>query len=316
MTSLLILTNSADGTCDALARILNDNGQHFFRWNIDMWSQYTIGFDGDAFHFVDPVGRFLDAAAEDVLLLWRKPFTALMTFDDMPLADGDREQARSQMGQWLYALVATMKPSGRVRLIEPYADRRLPKLHQLREARTFFTVPRSHFGVQAGPADFGPTVVIKPLGDPSVGSDNIFYTSCVDDRQLIRPYPWFMQEALVNGRDVTCVYIHGCCHFYECGFARNEQAIDWRMEINTEGQSSWNMLKHPRLSDWQDAVNRYMKHFGLHYGRLDFILQGDTLYFLECNSNGQFGWLDDVTTLKLHREFVTAALDPATIVRF
>ncbi len=30
----------------------------------------------------------------------------------------------------------------------------------------------------------------------------------------------------------------------------------------------------------------------LHYGRFDFLLAGNTYYFLEVNPNGEWGWLD------------------------
>ena len=279
-----------------------------------MWCHYETCFNGTGFVFSDPTGRVADAASPEVLLLWRKPFTDLMNFDDLPLQWADHEQARVQMRQWLQAVVALMKPQGRVRLIEPYADRRLPKLYQLYEARHFFAVPRSHFGVSARPTDLGPRIVVKPLGDPSVGQEDIFYTRRVDGDALFRPYPWFVQEALVEGHDITCVHIRGRNHFYECEFKRGETAIDWRVEINTAGQSSWHALKNSRLMVSEDVVNQYMKRLDLHYGRLDFILHRDTLFFLECNSNGQFGWLDEPDTLALHREFLNAALDPASAV--
>jgi D-alanine-D-alanine ligase-like ATP-grasp enzyme len=96
---------------------------------------------------------------------------------------------------------------------------------------------------------------------------------------------------------------------------RNEAAIDWRVEINTANQSIWRRLRHARMTEWESAVNRYMNGVGLHYGRLDFILRDDELFFLECNSNGQFGWLDDMESLALHREFLAAALDSASVVR-
>ena len=311
---LLIPTNSADGTCDSLVRVLKETGQGFFRWNIDLWRHYETRFDGNGFFFSDPTGRTVDATKANVLLIWRKPFTALMNFDDLDIEEADQEQARVQIGQWLQALVALMKPAGRVRLIEPFADRRLPKLYQLYAAQAYFAVPRSHFGITTRPCNFGPMMITKPLGTPGVGGDNIFYTQRVDGEELFRPYPWFVQEALVEGLDVTCVYILGRSHFFVCGFERGESAIDWRVEINTDTQSPWLELNHPHLPKWQDAVQAYMCHFGLHYGRLDFILQGNTLYFLECNSNGQFGWLDDQEALPLHHEFVSAVLDPASTV--
>ena len=51
-----------------------------------------------------------------------------------------------------------------------------------------------------------------------------------------------------------------------------------------------------------------MKEFDLRYGRLDFIEENDIFYFLECNPNGQFGWLDDTKTFHLHNKFVEAFL--------
>lgn len=314
MTTLLIPTNSVDGTCDSLALVLNEMRQPFFRWNVDLWADYSIDFDDGKFLLTDPVGRSLDIVDSDLYLLWRKPFIEQMTFDKVPLEGNDCDQARVQMASWLHALVAIFRSSGRIRLIEPYGDKRIPKLYQLRIAQLYFKVPRWHFGIANGPKHFGPKLITKPLGDPSVGSTKIFYTKYVDNNALIRPYPWFVQEALVSGSDVTCVHIHGCNYFFECGYVRSEDAIDWRVEINLENQSGWAPLKHPKLSNWQDSVNRYMAHLGLHFGRLDFILQGDTLYFLECNCNGQFGWLDDPASLKLHREFISAALDPDTMI--
>lgn len=314
MTTLLIVTSSIDETCDSIALLLNERSLPFFRWNIDFWSRYSIDLDEESFFISDPIGRQIDVNCDDVMLLWRKPFIDQMVFDQLTLGDDDQVQARSQMSQWLQALVAVMKPARRVRLIEPYADRRLPKLYQLRVASKFFQVPQWHFDVKASPKTFGPMLVTKPLGDPLVGSQNIFYSSYVDCNELARPYPWFVQEALIGGEDVTCVYIHGNTHFFVCDFVRGSSAIDWRVEINTESQSRWRELTHPSLAGWRGSVERYMRSIGLHYGRLDFILRDGVLYFLECNSNGQFGWLDDPSSLNLHREFLEAALDPATTV--
>jgi hypothetical protein len=157
-------------------------------------------------------------------------------------------------------------------------------------------------------------VITKPLGNPQIGEENIFYTHRVSSGDLFRPYPWFVQEALIGGRDITCVYIHGRSYFYECEFARHADAIDWRTEINTPQQSAWHLIEAAITDAWSHSVIEYMRRCKLHYGRLDFILHGDTLFFLECNSNGQFGWLDCADSLYLHHAFLDAALDPATMI--
>jgi hypothetical protein len=35
-----------------------------------------------------------------------------------------------------------------------------------------------------------------------------------------------------------------------------------------------------------------MRAIGLDFGRLDFLLKDETYWFLEVNSNGEWGWLD------------------------
>ena len=90
-------------------------------------------------------------------------------------------------------------------------------------------MPRSHFSVSTPPADFGPDMITKPLGDPSVRERNILFTKRVDGRQLFRPYPWLLQEALIGGQDVTCVHIAGRSRFYVRDGARDSNAIDWRV---------------------------------------------------------------------------------------
>jgi hypothetical protein len=313
VTRLLILTNSADGTCDALVRLLNCRNIPLFRWNVDLWRDYQIRTTSERIEISDPTGRHIDLGDPEVVLLWRKPFADLMEFDGLPIAPEDQEAALGQIAQWLRAVVARMMLERRVRLVEPYADQRLPKLFQIQEARRFFLVPKSLFSTVQGPESFGPMMIVKPLGDSKVGVENIFYTKYIDGRELFRPYPWFVQEALVGGHDITCVYINGRSHFFECDFTRDENAIDWRTEINTPDQSAWHRLRGARADEWSNSVKAYMKHSRLHYGRLDFIRRDEELFFLECNTNGQFGWLDE-DPLCLHTAFLDAALDPNTVI--
>jgi len=313
--SFLIVTNSADGTSDCLVRLLAQENRMFLRWNIDLWQHYEITVTNHTHSVSDPTGRTIDLADRNTILLWRKPFVDQMNFDGLPIDLDDQAFAREQMRWWLYALASKFTNEGRTRLVEPYADLRLPKLYQLDVAGKYFETPRYQFSICGKPLGLGPSTIAKPLGNPSVGSDRIFYTRLISAEELFRPYPWFVQGAIVGGIDMTCLYIHGACHFFECEFIRDHTAVDWRTEINTPEQSPWRLSTCNDIPIWSELVRSYMKRVGLLFGRLDFIYQGGVLYFLEVNSNGQFGWLEDWPKLSLHAEFLKALLDPSTEIR-
>lgn len=304
------MTNSIDGTADALCGLLNEEGTPAFRWNVDLWQHYEIQSTQDRFQVVDPLGRKADLLSETCFLIWRKPFTAQMTFD--PRQDGqiNDDFARSEMQQALSGIAHWLRMSGRVRLVEPFADRRLPKLLQLRIAPNYFSVPQYDFSILGFSLTIPQPTIAKPLGNPSVGEQAIFYTTAVEPPVLGRPFPWFVQSMIPEGKDVTCVFIQGRCFFFKSEFARSSENLDWRIEINSSSQSKWSVLEHKLLEHWSTQVVAFMNEVGLKFGRLDFILKDEVLWFLECNSNGQFGWLDDPQSLYLHRYFLKAAENP------
>ncbi|MGH3973241.1 MAG: ATP-grasp ribosomal peptide maturase [Pseudonocardiaceae bacterium] len=48
-----------------------------------------------------------------------------------------------------------------------------------------------------------------------------------------------------------------------------------------------------------NGISSYMNRFDLLYGAFDFAVTDDHWYFLECNANGQFGWLEAETGLPI-----------------
>jgi hypothetical protein len=136
-----------------------------FRWNIDLWRPYEITAKSAHIEIADGLRRSVRLTDPDVYMLWRKPFVDLMPFDGTPLPEADQLHARVQVARWLDACVSILKSHGRIRLIEPFADRRLPKLFQLIEARAHFNVPESLFSIRSSPSNFGPRVVAKQGGN-------------------------------------------------------------------------------------------------------------------------------------------------------
>jgi ATP-grasp ribosomal peptide maturase len=75
--------------------------------------------------------------------------------------------------------------------------------------------------------------------------------------------------------------------------------VDWRAEY---GRLRYQPVSCP--SDIHHALPAFLDSFGLNFGAFDFAMTADgTWWFLECNPNGQWAWLEDMAGLP-----VTAAV--------
>jgi hypothetical protein len=307
---LLIITNSDDGTADQLVNL--SKSESIFRWNIDLWQSYELSW-GSSLTIVDPLGRCLDLVHDDYVALWRKPDITNIKLNGLDLLQEDRDFALQEYAECLKSITSLLLSEKRFRLIDPRGERKVPKLYQNHLARSYFDTPRSIFSTKSSKDYLSGKVVTKALGYPMITGGNVFLTTMVNQDDLLRPYPWFIQEPIIGGIDITCVHILGHNHFFASDFNRTESSIDWRIEINSGAQSKWHSFLHSASAQWGDQINQFMKKVDLHFGRLDFIYQNNHLFFLECNPNGQFGWLDD-EHLNLHKHFMTAVQDHSSTV--
>lgn len=71
--------------------------------------------------------------------------------------------------------------------------------------------------------------------------------------------------------------------------------VDWRAEYRN---LSYEPIPCPH--DIQRALHRFLAGFGLNFGAFDFALSADDAWwFLECNPNGQWAWLEDAARLPI-----------------
>ncbi|MEW2393640.1 ATP-grasp ribosomal peptide maturase [Streptomyces venezuelae] len=79
------------------------------------------------------------------------------------------------------------------------------------------------------------------------------------------------------------------------------EVVDWRSEYQNLGYEA---VSCPDVV--QGALIRFLAHFGLNFGAFDFAVTADgTWWFLECNPNGQWAWLEDAAGLPI----TTAVVD-------
>lgn len=76
--------------------------------------------------------------------------------------------------------------------------------------------------------------------------------------------------------------------------ASSDAYIDWRTDYDSLSDEPIDLPM--RVCN---GIAAYMKHFELLYGAFDFAVTDAHWYFLECNANGQFGWLEAETGLSI-----------------
>ncbi|PTW91465.1 hypothetical protein C8A06_1189 [Microbacteriaceae bacterium MWH-Ta3] len=306
--SLLVLTSARDGTADRMAETSAKFGTNLFRFNFDLWDEYEISVGPNDFQITDPTGRSI-YSRDRPFVLERKPTL-------QSIAAGDAAEAPVLHGQLrgiFRHICAWAAQKSLLKLVDPWAEIRLPKLFQLKLAiDAGLRIPESRLVVNTTKGVNESTVVVKPLEESQLADGTIWYTSVVAPQDLNPVFPWFQQSPRLSGQDVTCVYVDGKLYFYICSFNRSESSPDWRVEINTDDQSLWRRYESAQTALETPRIEKFMRLAGLHFGRLDFILDDDGLWFLEVNPNGQFGWLD--TDDLLLNSFWGAVLSPSTTV--
>ena len=310
---LLFLTNSLDGSADVIVGLCSERAQPVFRFNIDLWAQYRFAWTHDGFAFHDPLGNAVESR-DVTACLWRRP-----SLRDTPDWEGgspeDRAATEAELQTLMRELADWARARGLLRLIEPAGPRRVGRLTQMRIAREFFTVPE--WGVGWGLRWPSGRLMVKRLTTEAIGEqrDRFIFVQSVEAERLSPEWPWLVQEAASGSRDATVLYVHGRCFGFAMERTRADLGVeDWRIR-NDSHKDAWRPWELP--TGLAARIDRYMACLGLHFGRLDFIVDddADSVVFLEVNPNGQFGWLDDPDGWSLHRAVLDAALDPATTIR-
>ena len=302
---ILVVTTSYTGTADDLVNVFSQREIDFFRFNTDLYADYSFIWDHKNFKIVDPLGRC--CKSEEITLcimykciLWPSP----MQFSDSTLKN---PQYVSYILNELCGCIANWAIANRkLRLWHP-TEYAFPKTKQMDVAKKIFSVPTFviHWGCQLTSKE----VIAKQLVQRPLDNGKLPYAGMVDRSLLDPKYPWLTQDIADGNRDATVLYINGKVHCYQFATVRGD-LTDWRITQGTDANQwvTWNAG-----NVFEHKVDSYMKEMGLKFGRLDFIIGGKEPQFLEVNARGQFGWLDD-KNLTLHNEVVDAILDPSSTI--
>lgn len=289
---LLIVSNSMDGTTDLLLPLLQGK-KEVFRFNVDIWSKYEIKVNHSDFTIVDPIGRRITQDTCSGMYL-RKPY--FLDEDRHKPPGGDLESwCQYQIRSIIDGLYWICSQRGLVRLIERNAERRLPKVAQMRLAESFFHVPRWTVATNPMSCNLGESVICKPLASAYLGEYQTLFTTKCSVGELDPGYPWLIQDYIDADGDLTIVYAIGRLFPF---FRRkiDGEPVDFK-QVEHGQDKGWLLIEIP--CDLECSINEFMSQLDLEFGRLDFLVKDDKYYFLEINCNGQFAWLDPGNSLGL-----------------
>jgi hypothetical protein len=115
--------------------------------------------------------------------------------------------------------------------------------------------------------------------------------------------PHFLQSEILKDYELRVVYVDGVIFSYKIDSqAYKTSEVDWR-----HGMSFVSFIPFEIDGGLRKDIRSFMERMGLFSGSLDFIVdrQGRP-WFLECNQQGAWGWLDYVSDPVISRAFADA----------
>lgn len=305
----LIFTNSYDLSVNRIIQRIGSD--RVFRFNQDLWNEYAISITAENFRLVSPAGHVADSGNVSKAY-WRKPISRFLLGERRPRHSGildrinrllrrdaaypprmsaEERFMESELSYAIREIKNLLWWNRKLVLVEATAHMRLGKLVQCEIASHFFPVPPYEFCVDPS-ARRRPerACVVKSLSSERLGANTFLWTTAVREDALDPTAPWYVQELVQASHDVTAVYIRGDCFGFS--LAREvfvDRMVDWR-EAGELTTPLWEVHRLP--DDLSARIDRFMNRVGLHYGRLDFLYDGEQYWFLEVNANGEWGWLD------------------------
>lgn len=312
---VLILTHPFDPTADKVVDELNRRGVPLFRCDAaDFPEKLSVGAELRGGHWsgqLQTVRRRLDLD-QITGIYYRRP----SAFEFHPeLSEEEHRwaaiQARLGFGGLLASLDQWLNHPHRI----GYAEYKPVQLRQavacgLRVPRTLVTndpeLARSFV------TDVGHTVC-KPFGGAGISDDNGFrqvFTTKITVEQCTNPNisrtMHIVQEWVPKEYDVRVTVVDGRFFAARIDAVSEAAQADWRSDYHS---ITYSPLETPHLV--RSSVSALLGSLGLRFAALDFIVDlNGNWWFLECNPNGQWAWIEDETGMPIASALADALEGP------
>jgi hypothetical protein len=302
----LLITNSIDYLADLLVARLGS--ERVFRYNTDLWRDYSFCFSADGVEISDPTGRSVTDA--NIAKVYRRSaMRGSVLFPQMELTDLERYAEEEVYAAWA-DLFNIFWHQGKIILSQPLGTLRSGKLLQLRIAPKYFEITPYRFVLNREDQFRRGTASVCKSFNFKYANGVGFYSSKVDEGALDPAQPWFLTDYIEATHDVTVAVVRDELFAFELdrtGFL--DSTIDWRRAPFVYSHRGWKRCVIPEKL--KTGIFGFMAEVGQHFARVDFLRKDDRNTFLEANYNGEWGWLDPDGKEGLMNK-VIYEIDPAT----
>lgn len=308
----LLVTNKRDLTCDYIVRELRKRSLSFFRLNTEDLPEFG--------YFRKPEGETTLSTPDAEIELkqvragyFRRPLPPEV--EKFNLSHSSSQYAREE---WVYLLRSLYLEIGERWLNHPnHIQLAEDKSKQLSLAqRIGFLVPETV--ITNRKADVvglfsGGDVVAKPFKHSLISGENedekVIYTSSVhsiDDIEEndLKVVPAIFQRKIEKSLDLRVVVVENdvfCVAIHSQEFEMTR--TDWRHSSVIDLRHEVFALPHAI----KDRCRALVTKLNLRYGAIDLVVdKAGEIWFLECNPNGQWAWLENRTGIPISASIVDA----------
>lgn len=323
---ILVLSNKEDVHPTPVIEYLNKNRIKVFRLNTEaLITDYKIfwKFFDDAFSFeIQNVNTGLKINSSEILSFWdRRPVSPELTIVE---SNEDIKQLNLEEALGFLRSLRFFLGKNHFCIGDPLYDRmatskmlqiQYAKVLGMKSPNTVFTNIRQEIIDFSSMFDY---IIIKPILIDNISINNIdygFYSKRINQYQLLsidkndfsQTYS-FIQEYIPKSFELRVTAV--CNEIFAC-------KIDSQLQEDETGKIDWRQgyehgLKHSvyELPDRiADFCRQFLKKMNINFGCFDFIVTPEGEYvFLECNSNGQWLWIEEETGLQISQSIAKALI--------
>jgi hypothetical protein len=277
---LLLITGSADGTSDLIVKGLDKN---VFRFNYDLYKDYTLIFTPDFWEIKNPVNLTISSNTVTSAFWW-KAFNFYIENEDVFIVEEVKYIFR-EIYHWCRLRNLTKG-------VPHDFHNHMGKMNILNIASKHYRIPLTLATFKLGGIKImdEKEIVAKSFSSTLTSAKKSLMTSAVKASSLHPDYPWYLQEKIDSKADIT-IFVCGVNRYAYTRDRKNLKGLDWRLEqafdIDTKEWFKFD-LNEKQIS----ALINFCNDLNVDWGRIDLMERNGDFVFLEYNANGQWVFLD------------------------